>query len=105
MALAGKMHKSLKNCLQPTNLNQEKKKKNIIMADGCKNDAPSSLSSRSQSSQSGSPKHCSVCGVAVKDHLGPHGPTKCLVKLIESLSQRVERLENVNQRQVDELQL
>ena len=79
--------------------------KKINIAYGCKNGAPSSLSSRSQSSQSGSPKHCSVCGVAVKDHLGPHGPAECLVKLIESLSQRVERLENVNQRQADELQL
>ena len=69
------------------------------MEDGCKNDA------LPVSSSSGSLKHCSVCGVAVKDHLGPHGPAKCLVKLIELLSQCIERLGNDKKRQADELQL
>ena len=70
-----------------------------MMADGSKTTVVSA------SSNSGSLKHCSVCGVAVKDHLGPHGPAKCLVKLVESFSQRVEQLELLSKRQADELQL
>ena len=68
------------------------------MAEGSKDDALPLPSS------SGSLKHCSVCGVAVKEHLGPHGPVKCLVKLIHSLSLRIQQLESDNKRQAVELQ-
>ena len=68
------------------------------MAEGSKDDA------LPLPSTSGSLKHCSVCDVGVKEHLGPHGPVKCLVKLIDSLSQCIQQLESDNKRQAIELQ-
>ena len=41
-----------------------------------------------------SPKHCSACGLLVKEHAGPHGKGRCLLGLLKDLQTRVCSLES-----------
>ena len=50
-----------------------------------------------------SPKHCQACGTAVKDHLGPHGPQRCLVGLVGALRERIDALEQQSARHDEQL--
>ena len=56
------------------------------MANGSLACAPSA---ESESGGSLSPKHCQEFGVTVKTHPGPHGPKRCLTKIIDALSEKV----------------
>ena len=70
------------------------------MAESSEKAAPSSSA---DSELLPSPKHCQACGVAVKDHLGPHGRQRCVAGLIDSLKQRIDVLEQLGSRHDEEL--
>ena len=53
------------------------------MADGSSTCAPS-VETETNSSYSSKP-HCQGCGAAVKDHPGPRGPNRRMIKIIDAL--------------------
>ena len=57
----------------------------------------------SEKEPSASAKHCSACGVLVKDHAGSHGPQRCVAELIKALQQRIDVLEEKTARHDEEL--
>ena len=67
------------------------------MAAGCKSialdhvDSASEVSAPPEVNSSG--RRCSACKQLAKDHLGPIGPSKCLVSVLHALTERVEILE------------
>ena len=63
------------------------------MADGSKNDGLSAPAESSDSRTTAAAKHCCACCVPVKEHAGPHGPSKCLLGRLNALEQRIELLE------------
>ena len=64
---------------------------------------PDSMEKGARPSQEASfaPKHCTACGTAVKDYLGP--PQRCLMGLVSALNEWIDVLEQQNACKDEEL--
>ena len=78
---------------KPRNAKRLKMEKNRLFSKG--------LVETETNSSSSSKPHCQGCGAAVKDHPGPHGPNRCMIKIIDALKDRVSVLKKEGERHVE----